>query len=108
MEINVLYSDSTEIAFLSRRKEIGHDPIEIPEDIANAKAVKSHLCVVISGTPISPYKLEYNGDPEPTIDNPTAMHFHTISLAIEPSHHGEIIDGRNGKVLATFDPTMIN
>ena len=73
---------------------------------ARAKAVQGNLCVVLTGVPTTPYKLDDTTDPRPTINDPTEMHVHDVGLVIGHAT-GEIVDVSTGAILLRFDPTMI-
>ncbi len=71
-----------------------------------AKAVQQNLCVVLTGIPAAPYKVDDTIDPRPTITDPTETHTHEVGLVIGQAT-GEIVDVSTGTVLLKFDPTMI-
>lgn len=83
----------------------GRKPIRIKMDRDDAKLALPRLMVRLRGVPGNPFKIEEWNIGQPTVDFPAQLNTFTRALVIKPSC-AAIVDGRNGNVLSTFDPTI--
>lgn len=79
---------------------------KVKVDIADAKALKSNLCLVVTGTPKAPFKVDDTDNKRATITDPHEVQTQTIGLIIQP-RTGDVIDARSGTVITHFDAAAI-